>query len=101
LSGHCYASRGLYCNRAAFDSWPEQLQIAMRKAVRVAVVAQRELAAREEEIAKAALADAGCEIVELAPEARAEFVRAVMPLHDEARRRFGEKMFALLPGHSD
>jgi hypothetical protein len=39
--------------------------------------------------------DAGCEIVELSPAERAAFVRAVEPLHAEARRRFGEA-FALL-----
>ncbi len=96
LTGHCYASRGLYCNRLAFDGWPEALQTAMKQAVREAILAQREFAVREEESARKALASAGCEIVELTPEARAEFVRAVAPLHAEARQRFGEEMFALL-----
>ena len=95
LTGHCYVSRGIYCNRAAFDSWPRALQTATMQAVREAVLAQRELAVREEEIARKAIKDAGGEIVELTPEARAEFVRAVKPLHDEVRKRFGEA-FALL-----
>jgi len=29
LTGHIYLSRGLYCNRAAFESWPPALQTAM------------------------------------------------------------------------
>jgi TRAP-type transport system periplasmic protein len=95
LTGHSYLSRGIYCNRAAFDSWPRALQTAMMQAVREGVLAQRELAVREEEIARRAIADAGGEIVELTPEERAAFVRAVKPLHDEARARFGEA-FALL-----
>jgi TRAP-type C4-dicarboxylate transport system substrate-binding protein len=95
LTGHSYLSRGIYCNRAAFDSWPQALQTAMMQAVRGAVLAQRELAVREEEIARTAIADAGGEIVELTLEERAAFVRAVKPLHDEARARFGEA-FALL-----
>ncbi len=96
LTGHCYVSRGIYCNRAAFDRWPEALQTGMRKAAREAILAQRELAVREEEIARKTLESAGCEIVQLTPEQRAVFARAVKPLHDEARKRFGEKMFALL-----
>ena len=95
LTGHSYLSRGIYCNRAAFDSWPPALQTAMMQAVREAVLAQRELAVREEEIARKAIEDAGGEIVELTTEERAAFVRAVKPLHDEARARFGEA-FALL-----
>jgi TRAP-type C4-dicarboxylate transport system substrate-binding protein len=95
LTGHCYVSRGIYCNRAAFDSWPEALQTAMKQAVRAAIIAQRGLAVEEEEIARKAIEDAGGEIVELTPEERAAFVRAVKPLHDEARTRFGEA-FAVL-----
>ena len=97
LTGHIYLSRGIYCNRAAFDIWPEALKTAMTKAVREAVLAQRELAVREEQIARKAIEDAGGEIVELTPEERALFVSAVKPLHDEARTRFGEA-FSLLRG---
>ncbi len=95
LTGHIYLSRGIYCNRAAFDSWPQALQTAMMQAVREAVLAQRELAVREEDIARKAIKDAGGEIVDLTPEERAAFASAVKPLHDEARARFGEE-FALL-----
>ncbi|MBI3054912.1 MAG: hypothetical protein HYY77_12865, partial [Betaproteobacteria bacterium] len=95
LTGHSYLSRGIYCNRAAFDSWPQALQGAMLQAVRDAVLAQRDLAVREEEIARKAIEDAGGEIVELTPQERAAFVRAVKPLHDEARARFGEAFAAL------
>ena len=97
LTGHIYLSRGIYCNRAAFDIWPEALKTAMTKAVREAVLAQRELAVREEQIARKAIEDAGGEIAELTPEERALFVSAVKPLHDEARTRFGEA-FSLLRG---
>lgn len=95
LTGHSYLSRGIYCNRAAFDGWPQALQTAMMQAVREAVLAQRELAVREEKIARKTIEDSGGEVVELTPDERAAFVRAVKPLHDEARKRFGEA-FALL-----
>ena len=96
LTGHCYVSRGIYCNRAAFDSWPEALQTAMASAVRAAITAQRDLAVEEEEIARKALENSGCAVVELTPDERAAFVRAVKPLHEQARQRFGNEMFDLL-----
>ena len=95
LTGHSYLSRGIYCNRAAFESWPAALQTAMKEATRVAILAQRELAVREEDIARQTILDADGEVVELTPAERAAFVNAVKPLHDEARGRFGEA-FALL-----
>ena len=67
----------------------------MLQATRAAVIEQRELAVREEEVARNAIIDAGGEIVELTPSERAAFVQAVKPLHDEARGRFGAA-FALL-----
>ena len=98
LTGHCYLSRGIYCNRAQFESWPEALQKAMQKAAREAVVVQRELAVEEENIARKAIETTGGEVVELTAEERAAFARAVKPLHDEARKRFGKEAFALLEG---
>ena len=95
LTGHSYLSRGIYCNRAAFASWPEALQTAMMQATQEAIIAHRELAVREEAIARKAIEDAGGEIVELTADERAAFVRAVKPLHDEAKRRFADA-FALL-----
>jgi TRAP-type C4-dicarboxylate transport system substrate-binding protein len=98
LTGHIYLSRGIYCNRAAFDSWPQALQKAMMQAVREAVLMQRELAVREEDIARKAIIDAGGEIVDLTPEERAAFAGAVKPLHDEARARFGGEFELLQNG---
>ena len=40
---------------------------------------------------------AGDEVLELSPDARAAFKQAVKPLHDEARRRFGDDVFGLIP----
>jgi TRAP-type C4-dicarboxylate transport system substrate-binding protein len=97
LSAHCYLSRGLYFNRAQFDRWPQALQVAMRDAARKAVLAQRELAVEEERAARKVIEAAGGEVVELTPEARGAFVQAVKPLHEEARRRFGDAVFGLIP----
>jgi TRAP-type C4-dicarboxylate transport system substrate-binding protein len=96
LTGHCYLSRGIYMNRAEFERWPKNLQDGIRRAARAAVLAQRKLAVEEEETARKAIEAAGGEVVELTPAERAAFARAVKPLHDEARQRFGEEAFALL-----
>jgi TRAP-type C4-dicarboxylate transport system substrate-binding protein len=96
LTGHSYLSRGIYCHRASFESWPAALQNAMMQAVREAVLAQRELAVREEEIAEKAIVDAGGEVVRLTATERAAFVTAVKPLHDDACARFPEAFAALM-----
>ena len=96
LTAHCYLSRGIYMNRAEFERWPKDLQQGIQSAAREAIAAQRDLAVEEEATARKAIESAGGEVVELTPEERAVFARAVMPLHDEARRRFGEEIFALL-----
>ena len=96
LTNHCYLSRGIYMNRAEFERWPKALQQGIQRAAREAIVAQRDLAVEEEEIARKAIVSAGGEVVELTPAERAAFARAVKPLHEEARKRFGEEVFALL-----
>ena len=99
LTGHCYLSRGIYCNKAQFESWPAAFQSAMQKAAREAILVQRQLAVEEENIARKAIESTGGEVVELTPQARAAFAAAVKPLHDDARTRFGDGMFALLNHH--
>ena len=95
LTGHLYLSRGIYCNREAFEGWPAELQEAMTAVVREAIVAHWKLAEEEEEISRRAIEAAGGEIITLSPAELAPFVAAVKPLHDEARGRFAEA-FALL-----
>lgn len=96
LSGHCYHSRGIYMNRAQFDRWPAELQAGMRAAARKAVLAQRDLAVEEERNARKAIEAAGGEVVELTADARRDWLKAVQPLHDEARRRFGDAVFGMI-----
>ena len=96
LTGHCYLSRGIYMNRAEFERWPKELQQGIQKAAREAVLAQRELAVEEENVARKAIESAGGEVLELTREERVAFARAVKPLHDEARKRFGEEVFNLV-----
>ena len=96
LTNHCYLSRGIYMNRAEFERWPKELQQGIQRAARAAIVAQRDLAVEEEEVARKTIESAGGEVLELSPAERAAFARAVKPLHEEARKRFGDDVFALV-----
>jgi TRAP-type C4-dicarboxylate transport system substrate-binding protein len=95
LTNHFYISRPIFLHRTAFDSWPADLQDAMRGAVREAIAFQRDLHEREEEDARRAIAAQGCEVVELTADQHAAFVAAVQPLLGEARKLYGDGLFGL------
>ena len=96
LTGHCYLSRGIYVNRQAYDGWPPAVRDAMIAAARDAISEQRKLAEEEEDIARRAIESAGGEILSLTDSERQTFARAVQPLHQELRARFGDEMFGLV-----
>ena len=96
VTNHFYISRPIFLHRTAFDSWPDELQQAMRHAVKDAVAFQRTLAIEEDIDARKAILDQGCEITELSVDEHSAFVAAVKPLHDEAQEMFGDKLFSLL-----
>jgi TRAP-type C4-dicarboxylate transport system substrate-binding protein len=98
LSNHFYISRPIFLYRTAFDSWPGDLQIAMRAAVTAAVAFQRELHVQEEADAGKAIAAQGCEVVELTAAEHDAFAAAVQPLLDEARGTYGRELFELAGG---
>jgi TRAP-type transport system periplasmic protein len=95
LTNHFYISRPIFVHRATFDAWPDDLQAAMRRAVTDAIVFQRDLHVREEEDARAAIAAAGCEIVELTADEHKAFAAAVRPIYGEARLQYGDGLLAL------
>jgi TRAP-type C4-dicarboxylate transport system substrate-binding protein len=96
VTNHFYISRGIFANRTAYYTWPEDLKEAMALAVREAVIFQRGLSEIEANDARKAIEDRGCEIVDLTPDEYAEFIKAVKPQHDDARDIFGDNMFDLL-----
>src|SRR6185312_16779956 len=65
LSYHFYISRPVFLHRASFESWPADVQRAMREAVAEAISFQRRLAVEEHDTSRKAIEAAGCEIVEL------------------------------------
>jgi TRAP-type C4-dicarboxylate transport system substrate-binding protein len=96
MTSHFYISRPIFLHRPTFESWPADVQEAMREAVRDSVAYQRKLAVEEDGSARAAIEAAGCEIVTLSAREHDAFVTAVQPLLKDARAAYGEEMFALL-----
>ena len=96
VTNHFYISRPIFLHRPSFDSWPADLQEAMRKAIGRAVAFQRELAIEEDAQARAAILAEGCEITELTAAQHAQFRGAVTPLLDEAHGTYGSKMFGMI-----
>jgi tripartite ATP-independent transporter DctP family solute receptor len=97
LSNHFYISRPIFFHRDAFESWPKDLQEAMRAAVKDAVTWQRGLAVEEHEQSRQAIEAEGCAVNALAQDEHARFVAAVQPLLADARKTYGDEMFALVP----
>jgi TRAP-type C4-dicarboxylate transport system substrate-binding protein len=98
LTRHFYISRPIFLHRTTFDSWPQDLQDAMRTAVAEAVVAQRVLAVEEEDLSQRAILDIGCEVAELDAEGRNAFQAAAKTVHSEARADLGPEAFGALEG---
>jgi len=97
LSNHFYISRPIFLHRTSFESWPQDLQRAMRAAASEAVTHQRKLAVEEHEQSRKALEVEGCQINALTPAEHDAFVAAVQPLLAEARKTYGEAMFRMVP----
>jgi tripartite ATP-independent transporter DctP family solute receptor len=97
VSNHFYISRPIFLHRTTFDSWPTDLQEAMRKAVVEAVAFQRRLAVAEDKESRHAIETEGCEIADLTADELAAFAAAVKPLRDEGLGTYGREMFDLVP----
>jgi tripartite ATP-independent transporter DctP family solute receptor len=96
ISNHFYISRPIFLHRPTFESWPTDLQAAMRSAVAESVAFQRELHVTEEDEAEQAIKAEGCEIVTLDAVQHAAFAAAVQPIYAEAKAQLGDALFKLI-----
>ena len=96
MSGHFYISRGIFANRTAFYSWPEEIKRTVEDAVHEAIAFQRKKAEQEATESRKMIELEGCEVIELSVDERKYFVDAVKQQHDEARGQFGDAMFELI-----
>jgi tripartite ATP-independent transporter DctP family solute receptor len=95
MTGHFYAARAIFTHKQSFDSWPEEIQAAVRESIREAILFQREIAQAEEIKKRGELESAGISFVDLTAEERSRFENAVSPIVEEARGQLPEELFRL------
>jgi tripartite ATP-independent transporter DctP family solute receptor len=96
VTNHFYISRPIFVHRPTFDAYPKDLQEAFRKAAKDAVAFQRGLAIEEDQQARRAINEAGCEVVSLNEKEHGAFVAAVKPIYGEARQQYESPALALV-----
>jgi TRAP-type C4-dicarboxylate transport system substrate-binding protein len=96
MSAHFFGARGLYVHKESFDSWPEDVRLAVRDSAREAIRVQRDLALSKESALRVQLEKEGVNVVDLTSLERKAFVEAIKPILDEARTRLGEDLFSLI-----
>lgn len=87
LTRHTYSAIHLLISKQHFDSYPEDVQDAIREAGRMAVQRQREVVAENERRVLVALEEAGMKINNV--DDVAPFREAVAPVYDEFRDSIG------------
>jgi TRAP-type C4-dicarboxylate transport system substrate-binding protein len=90
LTGHFYLSRPIFVHRPSFEAWPDNLRLAMSRAVSTAVAAQRVLALQEERDARQAIERQGGTVVELKADEHCAFVDAVRSIYAATQPRWNE-----------
>ncbi len=95
MTGHFYAARAIYAHKQSFDSWPEEIQAAVRESIKEAILYQREIAQAEEIKKRGELEGAGIAFVDLTAEERSRFENAVSPIVEEARGQLPKELFRL------
>lgn len=89
LSGHFFGAAPVLCNKARFDTWPADVQSAVRESLVEATSAQRHNAAEEDERCLAELLADGVTITRAEEFDGAAFLAAVADVREEARKITG------------
>ena len=96
LTGHVYGARGVYASARQLEEWPDEAIAVLESAARVAILQQRDAAARKERELRAWLAAQGTRITELSEDEQQAFRAVAEPVLAEARGRFDPELWALL-----
>jgi TRAP-type C4-dicarboxylate transport system substrate-binding protein len=95
MTGHLYGARGLFANRAIFESLPVDIRSVVVDAAAGAVALQRSAALATEQRLRTQLEAAGTEFIDLTAVEREAFRVASGPAIDMAREALGAELFAL------
>ncbi len=93
LSGHIYTTGFFFVNKAMYDSLTDQERAWVDEAAAEATAWERETNASEDADYLQALKDAGMQVNEIE---RDEFVKAVAPVWDEYKAKFGSEWIDLV-----
>jgi TRAP-type C4-dicarboxylate transport system substrate-binding protein len=96
LSGHFFGVSLFICNREKFKSWPTEVRESVIQAAGKATALQRKLASEQDELVLSKFKAEGNEVVALTCDERRAFEKAVAPLVESYRKKFGAELFALL-----
>lgn len=96
LSGHFFGFAGLLCHAPSYESWPDEVRVAVEEAAAAATRAQRAFAQGEDAAVLAEIDPQRNEIIELTDDERTAFAAAVAPLVAEQRDRLGAELVDLL-----
>ena len=95
LTGHILGLTLFLCNRASYESWPEDVKRMVFKAAQSATDYQRQIAAEQDTEILSKLRVEGNEIIALLPEERRSFENSVSSLVERYRMKLGSKLFQL------
>ncbi len=95
LTGHLLGVALVLFNRAAVESWPEDVRRVVETAVAEATAAQRRFAEEDDDICAKALTEAGVSLIELSAEEHETLAGAARAEVDKTRQRFGADLVAL------
>jgi C4-dicarboxylate-binding protein DctP len=95
LTGHLLGVALVLFNREKFESWPLEVQVAVRKAVTEATKLQRRFAEDDDVICAKAMQEEGVELIELTDAERTVFADAARAEVEATRQRFSPELIAL------
>ena len=95
LSSHIFGAAALLCNKKAYAAWDDEVREAVTQSASVATLAQRQLAAQEDELMLKKLRAEDVEVTTLSDQQRARFIDAVSPVIQDQKNKSGERLFAL------
>jgi TRAP-type C4-dicarboxylate transport system substrate-binding protein len=96
MTGHLYGARGLFANRAAYNSLSDDLREIVDEGIEQAITVQRSAAATLEDTLRRDLEVDGVEFVDLSDEGRAVFASAAAPAIEMAHSTIREDLFGLV-----
>jgi TRAP-type transport system periplasmic protein len=96
LSSHFWGASAFVCNAEQYRGWPKDVQAAVNASAKEATAYQRQLAAAEDAEMLKKFDPAKNELIRLTDAERAGFMKAVQPVLDKYRKRFGDSLFAQL-----